>query len=162
MLHRVVQCPHKARYKISCLWHSFLELVTLTCIVTYGCDQPLAITITEHGKFVWLRHRYHRWYSTDDIIYVVTERACQARVMEPVMQKPSLDQILATIPPPKRMALDQKVSDIHLAEIARAVICWRSVCTHLGITEGEEAAIEGNIDVQRYANCSSLQTVHYS
>ena len=69
------------------------------------------------------------------------------------MQKPSLDQILATIPPPKRRTLDQKVSDIHLAEIARAVTDWRSVCPHLGITEGEEAAIEGNIDVRRYANC---------
>ena len=81
--------------------------------------------------------------------------------MEP-MRKVSLDEILAAIPTQSQGVLDQKVRDIHLAEIAKAMTCWQSVCTYLGITEAEEAAIEGNIDVQRFVLmltivCSSLQ-----
>ena len=66
------------------------------------------------------------------------------------MPKPSLQQMLATIPP---LSLNQKVSDTHLAEIARALINWRSVCANLGISEAEEAAIEEEnqgADARRY------------
>ena len=38
--------------------------------------------------------------------------------------------------------LDRKVSDIHLAEIATALINWREVCTNLGIKQADEVAIE--------------------
>ena len=55
------------------------------------------------------------------------------------MPKPSLQQMLATIPP---LSLNQKVNDAHLAEIARELIDWKSVCTKLGISEAEEVAIE--------------------
>ena len=55
------------------------------------------------------------------------------------MPRASLDQILATIPP---QGLDRKVSDIHLAEIATALINWREVCTNLGIKQADEVAIE--------------------
>ena len=58
------------------------------------------------------------------------------------MRRPSLQQMLATIPPQSRQMLDLTVSDAHLAEMARALINWRSVCTNLGISEAEEAAIE--------------------
>ena len=61
--------------------------------------------------------------------------------MDPPTQA-SLDQILATIPPQNRPLLDQKISDIHLANIAKSLISWKSVCSHLGITEPEEEAIE--------------------
>lgn len=55
------------------------------------------------------------------------------------MLRASLDQMLATIPP---QGLDRKVSDIHLAEIATALINWREVCTNLGIKQADEVAIE--------------------
>ena len=55
------------------------------------------------------------------------------------MPKASLDQMLATIP---LQGLDRKVSDIHLAEIATALINWREVCTNLGIKQADEVAIE--------------------
>lgn len=58
--------------------------------------------------------------------------------MEP-MPRASLDQMLATIPP---QGLDRKVSDIHLAEIATALINLRKVCTNLGIKQADEVAIE--------------------
>ena len=58
------------------------------------------------------------------------------------MRRPSLQHMLATIPPQSQQLLDQTVSDTHLAEIARALIDWKSVCTNLGISEAEEAAIE--------------------
>ena len=67
--------------------------------------------------------------------------------------KASLEQILATIPLEGQRILDQKVSDIHLDEIARALINWKSVCTKLGISEAEEEAIKednGSTDEQRY------------
>ena len=58
------------------------------------------------------------------------------------ISKPSLQQVLATIPPLSQRMLDKRVSDTHLAEIARELIDWKSVCTKLGISEAEEAAIE--------------------
>ena len=70
------------------------------------------------------------------------------------MAKDSLEQMLATIPPEGQRILNQKVSDIHLDEIARALINWKSVCTKLGISETEEEAIieeNRSIDERRYA-----------
>ena len=69
------------------------------------------------------------------------------------MPKASLEQILATIPLEGQRMLDEKISDIHLDEIARALINWKSVCTKLGISETEEEAIkeENSTDERRYA-----------
>ena len=61
--------------------------------------------------------------------------------MEP-MPRASLEQMLANIPEQNRQMLDGNVSDIHLEEIARNLVDWKSVCTTLGISEAEEAAIE--------------------
>ena len=58
------------------------------------------------------------------------------------MTRPSLEQMLATIPQQSQSLLGQKVSDTHLDEIARALTDWRSVCTKLGISEPEEEAIK--------------------
>ena len=72
--------------------------------------------------------------------------------MDP-MQKPSLDQLLAIIPPQGQQTLDQKISEIHLAEIARTLTNWESVCSNLGITEPEEEAIReenARSDARRY------------
>ena len=72
--------------------------------------------------------------------------------MDP-MQKASLDQLLAIIPPQGQQTLDQKISDIHLAEIARTLTNWESVCSNLGITEPEEEAIReenARSDARRY------------
>ena len=72
--------------------------------------------------------------------------------MDP-MQKPSLDQLLAIISPQGQQTLDQKISDIHLAEIARTLTNWESVCSNLGITEPEEEAIReenARADARRY------------
>ena len=69
------------------------------------------------------------------------------------MQKPSLDQLLAIIPPQGQQTLDQKISDIHLAEIASTLTNWESVCSNLGITEPEEEAIReenARADARRY------------
>lgn len=55
------------------------------------------------------------------------------------MQRPSLQQMLATFSP---LMLDQTVSDAHLSVIATALVNWKSVCTNLGINAAEEAAIE--------------------
>lgn len=69
------------------------------------------------------------------------------------MQKTSLDQMLITIPPQGQEKLDQKISDIHLAEIARALTNWESVCSNLGISEPEEEAIKEEnrkTDARRY------------
>ena len=55
--------------------------------------------------------------------------------------KDSLEQMLATIPPQGKDMLDQKVSDIHLEKIARALVNWKSVGTQLGISESDEEAI---------------------
>ena len=66
------------------------------------------------------------------------------------MQSPSLQQMLATISP---LMLDQTVGDAHLAVIATALVNWRSVCTNLGISAAEEAAIEEEnqtADMRRY------------
>ena len=68
-------------------------------------------------------------------------------------QKVPLEQILAAIPPQRRCELNQKISDAQLAEIAKDLINWRSVCTNLGISEGEENAIEEDnkeVDMRRY------------
>ena len=59
--------------------------------------------------------------------------------MDPVLNA-SLDQMLATIP--SQQSLDMKVSDNHLAKIAKALINWKSVCANLGISEVEEEAIK--------------------
>ena len=67
-----------------------------------------------------------------------------------LMQRPSLQQMLATISP---VMLDQTVGDAHLADIATALANWRSVCTNLGISMAEEAAIEEEnqtADTRRY------------
>ena len=64
--------------------------------------------------------------------------------------KVPLEQMLDAIPAQR---LDQKVDDAHLAEIARKLISWKSVCTNLGINEAEEKAIEEEnkeVYVQRY------------
>ena len=69
------------------------------------------------------------------------------------MPKASLEQILATIPSQNKSMLEQKVSDNHLDEIAKALINWRSVCTKLGISEAEEKAIEEDnkeADMRKY------------
>ena len=66
------------------------------------------------------------------------------------MQRPTLQQMLATISP---LMLDQTVGDAHLAGIATALANWRSVCTNLGISAAEEAAIEEEnqtADTRRY------------
>ena len=55
------------------------------------------------------------------------------------MPKASLEQMLAVIP---QQGQGQKVSDIHLDEIARALTNWRSVCIGLEISEAEEEAIK--------------------
>ena len=73
--------------------------------------------------------------------------------MEP-MPKASLDQILSTIPLQNQRTLDQKINDVRLAEIARALIDWKSVCVSLGIAETEEVAIEEEnitVDGRRFA-----------
>ena len=67
--------------------------------------------------------------------------------------KVSLEQMLAVIPQQRRCELNQKVGDAHLAEIARELINWKSICTNLGINEAEEKAIEEEnkeVDVRRY------------
>ena len=66
------------------------------------------------------------------------------------MQRPSLQQMLATFSP---LMLDQTVSDAHLSVIATALVNWKSVCTNLGISAAEEAAIEEEnqtADTRRY------------
>lgn len=65
--------------------------------------------------------------------------------MDP-MQRVSLDQILAIIPPQSLSMLDQKVNDAHLAEIAKELANWESVCTYLGIREAEEEVIREEND----------------
>ena len=55
--------------------------------------------------------------------------------------KLSLEQMLAFIPQER---LNQKVSDVHVAEISRGLIDWRSVCIYLGINEVEEEEIAGH------------------
>ena len=69
------------------------------------------------------------------------------------MRKVSLDQMLATIPPQSQRTLDEKIDDIHLVVIARALINWKSACITLGISEAEEEAIEEEnktADTRRY------------
>ena len=73
--------------------------------------------------------------------------------MSEPMHKTSLEQMLANIPQQSLSMLDQKVSDIHLAKIARKLIKWKSICTNLGINEAEEEAIEEEnpaTEVRRY------------
>ena len=66
--------------------------------------------------------------------------------------KVSLEQMLAAIPPQRQCELNQKVGDTHLAEVARKLINWNSVCTYLGISEADEKAIEeeNKVDMRRY------------
>ena len=73
------------------------------------------------------------------------------------MPKASLEQMLAIVPPQCQRMLDQKVSDIHLDDIARALTNWKSVCTKLGISEAEEEAIKEEnqgADDRRYIDFS--------
>lgn len=66
----------------------------------------------------------------------------------------SLEQILAAISPQKRYILDQKITDDrHLAEIAKPLTNWKSVCAKLGINEVEEEEIQADnprLDGQKY------------
>ena len=55
------------------------------------------------------------------------------------MPKASLDQMLATIP---AQALDQTVTNKHLAEIAKMLTNWKFISPYLGISEAEVEAIE--------------------
>ena len=67
--------------------------------------------------------------------------------------KVSLEQMLAAIPPQRQCELNQKVGDTHLAEVARKLINWNSVCTYLGISEADEKAIKEEnkeVDMRRY------------
>ena len=70
------------------------------------------------------------------------------------MPKFSLEQILAAIPPQDQGMLDHQVSDdVNLAEIARALTNWESVCAFLGINEAEQETIKRDnkgTDAQRY------------
>ena len=78
------------------------------------------------------------------------------------MQEASLDQMLITIPPQGQEKLDQKISDVHLAEIARALTNWESVCSNLGISEPEEEVIKEEnrrADAQRYVILFSFPCV---
>ena len=67
----------------------------------------------------------------------------------------SLEQILAAISPQKRYVLEQKITDdCHLADIAKSLTNWKSVCANLGINEVEEEEIEADnprLDGQKYA-----------
>ena len=67
----------------------------------------------------------------------------------------SLEQILAAISPQKRYVLEQKITDdCHLAEIAKSLTNWKSVCAKLGINEVEEEEIQADnsrLDGQKYA-----------
>ena len=66
----------------------------------------------------------------------------------------SLEQILAAISPQKRYMLEQKITDDrHLADIAKPLTNWKSVCAKLGITEVEEEEIQADnsrLDGQKY------------
>ena len=69
------------------------------------------------------------------------------------MQKVSLDQMLATIPPQSQRTLNEKIDDTYLAVIASALIDWKSACIILNISEAEEKAIEEDnktADTRRY------------
>ena len=80
----------------------------------------------------------------------------QKTAAEP-MPRPSLEQMLATLPSCSQRMLDEKVNDTHLAEIARGLIDWNSVCTMLGISEADEAAIKEEnqtADARRYVDHS--------
>ena len=73
------------------------------------------------------------------------------------MPRPSLERMLATVPSHSQQILDEKVNDTHLAEIARALTDWKSVCTMLGISEADEAAIKEEnetTDARRYGDHS--------
>ena len=83
----------------------------------------------------------------------------QKTAAEP-MPRPSLEQMLATLPSHSQQMLDKKVNDTHLAEIARALIDWNSVCTMLVISEADEAAIKEEnqtTDARRYVDHSFSQ-----
>ena len=57
----------------------------------------------------------------------------------------SLEQILAAISPQKRYVLEQKITDdCHLADIAKSLTNWKSVCAKLGINEVEEEEIQAD------------------
>ena len=67
------------------------------------------------------------------------------------MPKTSLNNLLATIP--SQTLLDQNVSDLYLADIAKKLTNWKSVCSYLGLSEAEEKAIEEDhkkTNVRRY------------
>lgn len=66
----------------------------------------------------------------------------------------SLEQILAAISPQRRYILEQKITDdCHLADIAKSLTNWKSVCAKLGISEVEEEEIQADnsrLDGQKY------------
>ena len=66
----------------------------------------------------------------------------------------SLEQILAAISPQKRYMLERKITDdCHLADIAKSLTNWKSVCAKLGINEVEEEEIQADnprLDGQKY------------
>ena len=103
---------------------------------------PIYLRASVANKFTWR-------LVTSVTFGVTTEPKTVGGAMES-MPKPSLQQMLATIP---SLSLNQKVNDAHLAEIARELIDWKSVCTKLGISEAEEVAIEEEnqrADARRY------------
>ena len=68
------------------------------------------------------------------------------------LDQPSLDQMLATIPP---QLLDQKITnDVHLAKVAQSLFNWKEAVSSLGLSKAEGAAIEEEnlrLDDRRYA-----------
>ena len=73
----------------------------------------------------------------------------------------SLEQILAAISPQKRYMLEQKITDDrHLADIAKPLTNWKSVCAKLGINEVEEEEIQADnprLDGQKYVRLYTVR-----
>ena len=75
------------------------------------------------------------------------------------MEQPQLAQILASIPPQNQSLLYQKIAnDTHLADIAKSLKNWKSVCDKLGITEQEEEEIEADNSRLESQKCAELLT----
>ena len=75
------------------------------------------------------------------------------------MEPPSLAEILASIPPQSQSFLKQKINDdSHLADIAKSLTNWKSVCNKLGITETEEEEIETDNIRLESQRCGELLT----
>ena len=75
------------------------------------------------------------------------------------MEQPSLAEILASVPPQSQSLLNQKITDdSHLADIAKSLTNWKSVCNKLGITETEEEEIETDNIRLESQRCGELLT----